>query len=83
MSNEPVAWMIYTLDGKSVCVTDNPANFTDQHKALPLYTQPIDDTALLRQALESLVAAGLSAHKTKQVREQAITALRERLGEST
>ncbi len=37
------------------------------------------DEALLQQALEALVAAGLSAHKTKQVREQAITALYERL----
>ena len=37
---EAVAWMVYTLDGKSVCVTDNPADFTDQHKALPLYTAP-------------------------------------------
>jgi hypothetical protein len=37
---EPVAWMVYTLDGKSVCVTDNPADFTEQHKALPLYTHP-------------------------------------------
>lgn len=37
---EPVAWMVYTPDGKSVCVTDNPADFTDQHKALPLYTAP-------------------------------------------
>jgi hypothetical protein len=37
------------------------------------------DTALLLQALEALVAAGLSAHKTKQAREKAITALRERL----
>lgn len=36
---EPVAWMVYTLDGKSVCVTDNPADFTDQHRALPLYTR--------------------------------------------
>ena len=35
---EPVAWMVYTLDGKSVCVTDNPDDFTDQHRALPLYT---------------------------------------------
>jgi len=35
---EPVAWMVYTRDGKSVCVTDNPADFTDQHRALPLYT---------------------------------------------
>lgn len=35
---EPVAWMVYSLDGESVCVTDNPADFSDQHKALPLYT---------------------------------------------
>jgi len=39
-SNEPVAWMVYTLDGKSAFVTDNPADFSDQHKALPLYTHP-------------------------------------------
>lgn len=37
---EPVAWMVYTQDGKSVCVTDNPADFTDEHRALPLYTAP-------------------------------------------
>ena len=37
---EPVAWMVYTLDGKSVCVTDNPADFTDEHRVLPLYTTP-------------------------------------------
>lgn len=37
---EPVAWMVYTLDGESVCVTDNPANFTSEHRALPLYTAP-------------------------------------------
>lgn len=36
---EPVAWMVYTLDGKSVCVTDNPADFTKEHKSLPLYTE--------------------------------------------
>ena len=48
---EPVAWMVYTLDGKSVCVTDSPADFTDQHKALPLYTHPVDDTAPQRKPL--------------------------------
>ena len=37
---EPVAWMVYSLDGTSVCVTDNPADFTDRHQALPLYTAP-------------------------------------------
>lgn len=40
LKQEPVAWMVYTLDGKSVCVTDNPADFTDKHRALPLYTAP-------------------------------------------
>jgi len=39
-AQEPVAWMVYTLDGKSVCVTDNPTDFTDEHRALPLYTTP-------------------------------------------
>jgi hypothetical protein len=34
---------------------------------------------VMRQALEALTAAGLSAHKTKQAREKAITAIRERL----
>ena len=37
---EPVAWMVYTPDGKSVCVTDNPADFTETHRALPFYTTP-------------------------------------------
>ena len=37
---EPVAWMVYTLDGKSVCVTDNPADFSEKHRALPLYAAP-------------------------------------------
>lgn len=39
-ADEPVAWMVYTLDGKSVYVTDNPTDFTSKHKALPLYTAP-------------------------------------------
>jgi hypothetical protein len=36
----PIAWMVYTLDGKSAFVTDNPADFTQDHRALPLYTTP-------------------------------------------
>ena len=36
---------------------------------------------VMRQALEALIAAGMSAHKTKQVRNEAITAIRERLKE--
>ncbi len=37
---EPVAWMVYGLDGKSVCVTDNPTDFAEPQRALPLYTAP-------------------------------------------
>jgi hypothetical protein len=37
---EPVAWMVYTLDGTAAFVTLNPADFTGEHRALPLYTNP-------------------------------------------
>jgi hypothetical protein len=37
---EPVAWMVYTEDGKSVYVTDNPADIKVEQRALPLYTHP-------------------------------------------
>jgi len=36
---QPVAWMVYTQDGKSVCVTDNPADFIEW-RSFPLYTHP-------------------------------------------
>jgi hypothetical protein len=32
--------MVYTEDGKSVYVTDNPTDITDGQRALPLYTKP-------------------------------------------
>ena len=35
---EPVAWMVYTLDSTAAFVTLNPADFTGEHRALPLYT---------------------------------------------
>lgn len=83
---EPVAWMVYTLDGTSACVTDNPADFTDEHRALPLYTEPFPtDEALLREALYALEYAN---DMTKPEDLQGcecpictnIAALRERLG---
>jgi hypothetical protein len=36
----PVAWMVYTQDGQSVYVTDNPADIKPGQRALPLYTSP-------------------------------------------
>lgn len=37
---EPVAWMVYTQDGKSVYVTDNPIDIQEGQRALPLYSTP-------------------------------------------
>jgi hypothetical protein len=37
---EPVAWMVYTEDGKSVYVTDNPTDINPSQRALPLFTTP-------------------------------------------
>ena len=51
---EPVAWMVYTLDGKSVCVTDNPADFTDEHRVLPLYTAPPQRKPLTEEAIDQI-----------------------------
>lgn len=52
----PVAWMVYTQDGTSVFVTDNPADFTEQHRVLPLYTcihtrQPLTDEQMRECAM--------------------------------
>ncbi len=36
---KPVAWMVYTEDGTSVYVTDNPTDIQQGQRALPLYTK--------------------------------------------
>ena len=51
---EPVAWMVYTLDGQSVCVTDNPADFTDEHRVLPLFTAPPQRKPLTEEEIDAL-----------------------------
>jgi len=77
MSNEPVAWM--DSDG-DVYKDEPPPNWCPPHT--PLYTQ--DDTALLRQALEALeTEADHPGVIDEQAVNDAITALRERLGEKT
>ena len=40
---EPVAWMVYTQDGRSVYVTDNPTDIQEGQRALPLYTKAQHD----------------------------------------
>lgn len=41
---EPVAWMVYSVDGGSVRVTDNPAEIVGGERALPLFTGPVVGT---------------------------------------
>jgi hypothetical protein len=36
---EPVAWLVYTREGQSAFVTDNPAQIHPSQRALPLYTR--------------------------------------------
>ena len=37
---KPVAWMVYTQEGQSAFVTDNPSVIHLSQRALPLYTTP-------------------------------------------
>lgn len=48
--NKPVAWMVYTMDGQSVYVTDNPTDIKSGQRALPLYTEePLQAVAAERE----------------------------------
>ena len=85
MSNEPVvAWMFqHEETGRMSYVSNDgmntPALFLSMNPRYTLvcvlYGNPVDDTALLRQAWEAL------RNDDIQQRMKAITALRERLGE--
>jgi len=37
---EPAAWMVYTQDGQSVYVTDNPTDIQENQRAFAMYTTP-------------------------------------------
>jgi hypothetical protein len=75
-NTEPVAWMVYTQDGKSVCVTDNPADFTGEHRALPLYTVPPrrEWRSLSKEQLVVLLETLVMANKSDYEIFQAIDA---------
>ena len=51
---EPVAWMVYTLDGTAAWVTLNPADFTSEHRALPLYTAPPQRQPLTEEEITAI-----------------------------
>ena len=79
MSNEPVAYVSGSYAGHFTVVPTNPALVLSAGMAL--YAHPVDDTALLRQALEAL------EHEAQRGNDDAYRSLRdalsERLGEKT
>jgi len=90
MSNEPVAWGV-----PNTRITERQPFMMLLHSTegcqypgmlVPLYTHPVDDTALLRRCLEALEASPDEMVEWRQnhweyKRDLVITALRERLGE--
>lgn len=49
---EPIAWMVYTEDGKSAYVTDNPTDLKEGQSAYSLYPGPFERTpATLKEVL--------------------------------
>jgi hypothetical protein len=82
MRNHPVAWM----ESPYGVIRANPlyrviAPVTEAW-SIPLYPHPpIDDTALLRQALEAL--EGRAVNRYMERLDETITALKDRLGEKT
>lgn len=60
--SDPVAWMVYTVDGESAYVTNNPADIQPNQRALPLFTNSVaesDAIKALRGALERIVNASI------------------------
>ena len=78
MSNEPVAWTLTETLEKRETTTTGYLWFSNPQNSCwtPLYTHPIDDTALLRRCLNVLL-------NDCDPKADIITALRERLGEKT
>lgn len=76
----PVAWMVYTRDGRSCYVTDNPADVMPDQRALPLYTESFPtDEALLRQASEMLATMPVKHPQQGQERDALLEVIKERL----
>lgn len=87
MSNEPVAWVKTENFVDDDGLWSGRIVFNQHGDGMPLYTRPVDDIALLRQALDVLELEELACRYEKEPTPEhiakAITALRERLGEKT
>ncbi len=82
MSNEPVAWVKTENFVDDDGLWSGRIVFNQHGDGTPLYTNPVDDTALLRQALKAL-KQHIQLHDGDCICQDcaATTALRERLGE--
>ena len=54
---EPVAWMVYTQEGQSVYVTDNPTDIQEGQRSLPLYTTPREWVGLTKEEAKEISLA--------------------------
>jgi hypothetical protein len=90
MSNEPVAWVKTENFVDDDGLWSGRIVFNQHGDGMPLYTRPVDDTALLRQALSTLdgwanygkwVWPESALEQAKRNTEETITALRTALAE--
>ena len=48
---EPIAWMVYTVDGQSAYVTDNPSDIKEGQSAYALYPGPFEQILLTEEEI--------------------------------
>ena len=53
---EPIAWMVYTVDGQSAYVTDNPSDIKEGQSAYALYPGPFEQVLLTEQEIDRIDA---------------------------
>lgn len=51
---EPIAWMVYTVDGQSAYVTDNPSDIKEGQSAYALYPGPFERTPLTDEEIDNI-----------------------------
>ena len=53
---EPIAWMVYTVDGQSAYVTDNPSDIKEGQSAYALYPGPFEQILLTEDEIDLIDA---------------------------
>jgi hypothetical protein len=61
---EPIAWMVYTVDGQSAYVTDNPTDLKEGQSAYALYPGPFEQVLLTEEEIERI---GMTHQSLRQV----------------